>query len=291
MQPYSLRWEPMITSPIPALWAERGVLPLQYHRRETLCHQYLRFQNLPSSHPLTTFYSTSNVDLHNPVWLPGARQPLNVRALHALALLNISSSLPQPTSPVPPMLPWQTLCSHIALHIPDLPPKPSTGTLAATLFIVLDQSTYRDHTKVYMDGSRCPVTPSTGAAIYIPNTGITKTWKLPCDTDITTAELFAIQQAVLHLISAHFTTAKAVLYTDSRSSLHLLFSRRPSTSITLVYSIQRLLLSLQSRGWEIVLQWVPSHSNIRGNVIVNTAARMALSNVNIYCPPPAVTLH
>ncbi|MPC36577.1 hypothetical protein E2C01_030040 [Portunus trituberculatus] len=109
-----------------------------------------------------------------------------------------------------------------------------------------------------MDGSHCPVTPSTGAAIYIPNTGITKTWKLPCDTHITTAELFAIQQAVVHLISAHFTT---VIYTDFRSSLHLL-SRHPSTSITLVYSIQRLLLSLQSQGWEIVLQWVPSYSNI-----------------------------
>ncbi|MPD00634.1 hypothetical protein E2C01_096119 [Portunus trituberculatus] len=33
--------------------------------------------------------------------------------------------------------------------------------------------------------------------------------------------------------------------------------------------------------WGITFQWVPSHSGIRGNEVVNAAAKMALTDHNI----------
>ena len=72
-----------------------------------------------------------------------------------------------------------------------------------------------------IDGSRCPITPSIAAAIYDPGTSISKMWKLPRKTDITTAEMFAFHQALIYL-NTKYTISKAVIYTDSKSSLYLL---------------------------------------------------------------------
>ncbi|KAG0726958.1 Kinesin-like protein Klp61F [Chionoecetes opilio] len=39
-------------------------------------------------------------------------------------------------------------------------------------------------------------------------------------------------------------------------------------------------LHLTNEGWEIVFQWVPSHAGIPGNEVADSAARMALTDVN-----------
>ena len=75
--------------------------------------------------------------------------------------------------------------------------------------------------------------------------------------------------------------SRSVIYTDSCSSLHLLLSRHPLTSTNLVHSIQQALINLTTQGWEVTLQWVPSHRNIKGNEIADAAAKMALTEVNI----------
>ena len=71
-----------------------------------------------------------------------------------------------------------------------------------------------------------------------------------------------------------------MIYTDSLSSLHLLLSRHPSSSTALVHITQRLIIHLTTEGWEIAFQWAPSHTGIRGNEVVDAAAKMALSDVN-----------
>ncbi|KAG0727086.1 UPF0587 protein C1orf123 [Chionoecetes opilio] len=66
---------------------------------------------------------------------------------------------------------------------------------------------------------------------------------------------------------------------DSLSSLHLLLSRHPRSSTSLVHTIQRVL-HLTNEGWEIAFQCVPSHAGIPGNEVADSAARMALTDVN-----------
>ncbi|KAG0721260.1 S-methyl-5'-thioadenosine phosphorylase [Chionoecetes opilio] len=72
---------------------------------------------------------------------------------------------------------------------------------------------------------------------------------------------------------------KYVKTPDSLSSLHLLLSRHPRSSTSLVHNIQRAL-HLTNEGWEITFQWVPSHTGIPGNEVADSAARLALTDVN-----------
>ena len=109
-----------------------------------------------------------------------------------------------------------------ALHIPGFPPKPDSNTLAAPLFLELDRSLYHHH----LDGSHRPTPPATSAAIYDPSTSICRPWRLPQETDVVIAELYALHQALTYLDTTH-AKGKAVIYTDSLSSLHLL-SQHPT---------------------------------------------------------------
>ncbi|XP_045126267.1 uncharacterized protein LOC123513261 [Portunus trituberculatus] len=238
-----------------------------------------------SSHPLITLYTTSGVDQHSPVWFPGARQPLLVRALLAHAILGLPPPPPQPISPHSPLPPWLDISDKINLHLPGLPPTHgSAGVLAPTLFLQLDRTLYHHHLRIYTDGSHSPSPPSTAAAIYLPASSTCTTWRFPPDTDVLTAELYALQQALNHLTTLS-STGSAVIYTDSLSSLHLLQSRHPTSFTFLVHSIQRTLLQLPTMGWGVTLQWVPSHSGIRGNEVADAAAKMGLSEVNITLLP------
>ncbi|KAG0714449.1 hypothetical protein GWK47_014121 [Chionoecetes opilio] len=83
----------------------------------------------------------------------------------------------------------------------------------------------------------------------------------------------------LHLHTVLTKLGKAVVYTDSLSSLYLLLSRHPRSSTSLVHTIQTAL-HLTNEGWEIAFQCVPSHAGIRGNEVADSAARMALTDVN-----------
>ncbi|KAG0727382.1 hypothetical protein GWK47_004017 [Chionoecetes opilio] len=196
-----------------------------------------------------------------------------------------------PTAPPSPSLPftkrtWDFLHSmegrkaHHPIPLTDgLLPRHSTSILAATLFRGMDRSLYHHHIKLFTDGSHSPSPPSTAAAIYDPATSICRTWRLPPETDVLTSELYALHQAIIHLHTGH-TKGKAVVYTDSLSSLHLLLSRHPRSSTSLVHTIQRALLHLTNEGWEITFQWVPSHAGIPGNEVADSAARLALTDVN-----------
>ena len=119
---------------------------------------------------------------------------------------------PQPQSPIPP---WKDITTVVvAFHVPDLPSKNTASTLAAALFLQLDHTRYHSHHKICTDGSHSPSLPSTAAAIYDPQKTICKTWKLPPETDVVTAELFAINQALIYL-HITYTSCQTVIYTES----------------------------------------------------------------------------
>lgn len=269
----------MKSSPVISLQAESGILPLSAHRREVLCQHYHRIMCLPSAHPLASLYRNSGVDHHTPVWSPGVRQPLLVRALQALIVIDLPPPPAQPTSPHSPFPPWLDINYKFTLHLPGLPSRHSAGCLAAALFTQIDRTIYHHHIKLFTDGSHSPSLPSTAAAVYDPANSICRTWRLPPETDVLSSELYALHQAFIHLNTSH-TKGKAVIYTDSLSSLHLLLSRHPQSTTSLVHVIQRALLHLTTEGWDISLQWVPSHNGIPGNEVADTAARMALTAVN-----------
>lgn len=100
-------------------------------------------------------------------------------------------------------------------------------------------------------------------------------WRLDASHDSMVAELFAILKALM-FISGQLQPQRVVIYTDSQASLHLLLSRRPATSRGIVFDIQRLLRHLTGPGWEVRLQWVPSHIGILGNEVADKDAKTCL---------------
>ncbi|KAG0714288.1 Ribosome biogenesis protein WDR12 [Chionoecetes opilio] len=92
-------------------------------------------------------------------------------------------------------------------------------------------------------------------------------------------ECVAVDEKKEYFATGSWDNLLKIWTTDSLSSLHLLLSRHPRSSTSLVHTIQRAL-HLTNEGWEIAFQWVPSHAGIPGNEVADSAARMALTDVN-----------
>ncbi|XP_045101300.1 uncharacterized protein LOC123498199 [Portunus trituberculatus] len=171
---------------------------------------------------------------------------------------------------------WMTLCQQYN-RILDLPASHPLSTLHSNSGVD-QQAPWISSTPLPKAGDAS--LPSSAAAIYDASTAICKTWRLPEYTDVLTTELFALLWALIYLCTSH-PKSMVVIYTNSRSSLSLLLSWQPSSATTLVHSIQSTFLHLLNTGWDITYQWVPSHRGIQGNEVVDAAAKMALTHVNI----------
>lgn len=126
---------------------------------------------------------------------------------------------------------------------------------------------YASHTHVYADGS---VTEESSAiGVWIPSVQCTIRKKLSHKTSSTATELAAVR-AALHFIGAH-QARRWVIFLDSRGALQAL--RRLSNHCSqLVCEISEIHTAVVHAGHYIVLQWLPGHSGIEGNIISDAAA-------------------
>ncbi|XP_063886362.1 uncharacterized protein LOC135114389, partial [Scylla paramamosain] len=204
---------------------------------------------------------------------PGARQPLLVRDLLAHNIIGLSLPVLQPTRPQLPILnishslttsPWPSIQVHTLL-IGSIP-FPADG-----------QDTLSSPSEIIYQWLPLPITPSHISSHPHPATSTCRTWRLPLEMNVVTVELYAIQQAPLH--HTFHCRGKAVVYTDSLSSLHLLLSQHPTMLMTLLYCIQQALLHLAA------------HSGVCSDEVADATAKMALSAINIIpLPFPLATV-
>ena len=96
------------------------------------------------------------------------------------------------------------------------------------------------------------------------NINFEQRWKLENITSILTAELSAITIALTWL-NHNKTKGKYVLFTDSKTSLHLISNRKIRSHEHNVAKIQCQMLEFIRQEWDVHLQWLPGHSNIPGN--------------------------
>ena len=67
---------------------------------------------------------------------------------------------------------------------------------------------------------------------------------------------------------------KAVVLTDSKSSLFLILHRKPKVFAATVHNIHSNILKLIEKEWEVHFQWIPSHCNFGPNDTVDQAANL-----------------
>ncbi|XP_055944481.1 uncharacterized protein LOC129975443 [Argiope bruennichi] len=145
---------------------------------------------------------------------------------------------------------------------------------------------YNDYIAIYTDGSK--TCDSVSFAVVFQNAVFS--FKINASCSVFTAEISAVLFA-LEKISDSLQD-KYIIYTDSLSVLQSLKSSHyHSKNPPLVLKILNLFNRLSSRGFTILLSWVPSHVGIGGNEKADSAAKSATSTANISIPVSDLKKH
>uniref|UniRef100_A0A2A4JIV0 RNase H type-1 domain-containing protein n=1 Tax=Heliothis virescens TaxID=7102 RepID=A0A2A4JIV0_HELVI len=136
---------------------------------------------------------------------------------------------------------------------------------------------YKDWYPIFTDGAKNA--DGQGAAFYVPNTPTTpqhnNCFKIKEKVCIMTLELVAISEALSYVCNAG-VHRKVVILTDSKSSLqHIARCASGSRGASIAYVILCKMDELAERGVLLRLQWVPSHTGLRGNEEADTLAKFA----------------
>ena len=128
-------------------------------------------------------------------------------------------------------------------------------------------ASYANHQHVYTDGSKSDT--GVGCAfVYGPTT---RTFGMPLEATVFSAELVAIQKALSFIEVSD--DGSYVIFTDSLSSLSAL--RDFKTFHPFLQDILALLTNLHRMGKPVSFCWIPSHCGISGNERADEAAKRA----------------
>lgn len=125
-----------------------------------------------------------------------------------------------------------------------------------------------DFYTLYTDGSK---SDQVKAAYYDPQRNLTKCYKIPNVCSIFTAECWAILAALIY-VHTDVNSVNILIVSDSKSVLTTLCSSNLSYKQNyIVYRVKEMIYKLRKT---VEFVWVPSHSGIGGNEIVDQATRL-----------------
>lgn len=125
---------------------------------------------------------------------------------------------------------------------------------------------------IYTDGSSIP--QATGAGFFSSLfEGCAPVGSNASNYD---GEIAAVYQAAQRLLQANCSRRKVVFFVDSQAAI-LALSESTPTDCEFTMTCRELLSSMLSGGWDIVLQWVPSHVGVYGNERADELAKQGTS--------------
>jgi len=134
----------------------------------------------------------------------------------------------------------------------------------------------------YTDGSVSPDTGRAGAGVVsFSRDGVqaSANVRISDNSTIIQAELTAILTALY--IARQLGYFSITIHTDSLSAIHLLQQRTETDHKLLLKHIKKLLYEFSEKG-HVIINWVPSHVNIKGNELADKAAKDALENHTVF---------
>ncbi|CAC5368100.1 unnamed protein product [Mytilus coruscus] len=139
---------------------------------------------------------------------------------------------------------------------------------------------YKNHLKIYTDGSKDPASGKTGYAFLIPSRLIASYKRTSDNLSVYTTEMTAIYQSLKWLFSNQQPGQKVVILTDSYSAIQSIQNNVPSRP-DILEPIQILACRLKQKNIEVTIELIPAHVGILGNEQVDKLAELALSNDKI----------
>lgn len=133
---------------------------------------------------------------------------------------------------------------------------------------------------IYTDGSKNK--DLVGAAFYVSESKVSKCFRLTNGTQVYTAELCAIREALKFLVetkNSHEIHGKdIIIYSDSLSSVVALANIKRQEQSVLLQDIVEITQKIDNK---VTVTWIPGHANIKGNEIADCLAKSALCHSDI----------
>ncbi|CAC5371734.1 unnamed protein product [Mytilus coruscus] len=139
---------------------------------------------------------------------------------------------------------------------------------------------YKNHFKIYTDGSNDPASGKTGYAFLISSKLIASYKRTSDNLSMYTTKMTAIYQSLKWLFSNQQPGQKVAILTDSYSAIQSI-QNDVSSSPNILEPIQILACRLKQKNIEVTIEWIPAHVGILGNEQVDKLAKLALSNDKI----------
>ncbi|KAK3103174.1 hypothetical protein FSP39_017008 [Pinctada imbricata] len=271
------------STPIPALLAEAGELPVSVRWEELALKYWARVLSNPDNpandlmnHRFTRIY---NFPSYHTRWDLTDKGPFGYRMYKAFQMNEFKdlTIAPVEACPHPPwLLTTPTISTDINIEVSkqDLPAK-----VKAVALETIDQK-YQGQVKVFTDGSKDPQSGKTAAAFYDTEAQEGCSYRCTDNISIFTAELIAIREAVDQI--KHKNYKQAVILSDSLSALQAL-QNKSGNRPDILHEILQEIHILAARGVGIRFEWVPAHVGIQGNEAADQLAKDALNNEIIEC--------
>ena len=165
--------------------------------------------------------------------------------------------------------PWQLTPPTTDRSLTSLMRKTTSNPTEMKAYSMSLIDSYNGRLHIYTDASKM-ADGRAGAAFYVDSIGWGHAARLTDDVSIYAAELTAIQMAVNWLLTSARSTQEVVIFTDSLSSVES-FRNQASNSQPIIFA--EAMTSLNRLQQKVTVAWIPSHTGIRGNDIVDDMAK------------------
>ncbi|XP_042148312.1 uncharacterized protein LOC121837049 [Ixodes scapularis] len=174
---------------------------------------------------------------------------------------------------IPSYPPWRYPHLEIRTSVPGIASKKTMPTPVITQTVLeYINRTYASFRHVFTDGSTMTASSTLGA--YIPSLDACIQARLSHVTSSTASELAAIRAAVAR-VGAESPSFWAIFVDSKTALLTLSTMKKCSPNLQLAQDILEATRQASCKGHQFIIQWIPGHSGITGNVIADRAARNA----------------
>ena len=266
------------STPVHNLLVEAGEKPLQLRRDELSLKYWARCKQNPKNptNELTEDCKEYRVKSHK--W-KNDTVPYGYRVRKLLQENNLDKTKIVTHDP-PTFPPWVIKTANASCKLKNIIDKKDNPHIIKNLTQEYLDKNYKNHLKIYTDGSKDPVSGKTGAAFIIPREKVSYFKRTSDNLSVYTTEMIAIFKALKHVQEQKYNHKQIVILTDSLSAIKSIQSDQSSRP-DILEPIQILAYKLKAVGIDLTIEWIPAHVGILGNETTDKLAKAALNHRNI----------
>lgn len=255
-----------------ALQVEVGEMPLYLRRKQLSANYWVNLRGHRDVHPTKQVLQTCWEREGNEKLSFGWTGDATARDLGVYGR-EFCPTVWWPKTPV-----WVLEPVDVDLHLMKVKERNKNVDLVHEVYTYIERK-YKEYVQVFTDGSKDPMTDSTGSAVAVPSHRVGVCRRTSDFLSVYTVELYAIRMA---LEWVEQVKPNAVLIcSDSASALVSLRIGRSSNHQDLLSEVMEVHSRVIRQATVVTFIWVPAHMGIMGNERVDKLAKQAVKKGNI----------